>query len=261
LFQKLRRFWKDHWPIFALLATALVIAVTGILRIWRSWERPFWDWLELLIIPVLLGLGGIWFNNQARKSEQALAREERENDREIAADRAREDALQRYIDRMQELILDKGLRRSEKDEEIRNVTRARTLTVVRTLDGNRKGHVVRFLYESNLRGKELRQGSEEGQVIEAIVDLQDADLHGVNLRDAYLKGADLIKTNLSGANLYGTYLADAGLLEANMAGANLCDADLSGADMFRAILSYANLIGAFVPDADLQNSDLRYADL
>jgi hypothetical protein len=144
---------KDHWPILALVATALVIAVTGFLRIWGSWERPFWDWLGLLIIPLSLGLGGIWFNNQARKSEQALAREETENDRKIAEDRAREDALQRYLDRMQELILDKGLRRSEKDAEIRDVARARTLAVLRSLDGNRKGQLVRFLHEADLIGR------------------------------------------------------------------------------------------------------------
>jgi hypothetical protein len=67
----------------------IVIVATGFLGYWRSWGRPFWDWLALLIIPVVLGLGGVWFNNQARKSEQALAREERENDREIAVDQAR----------------------------------------------------------------------------------------------------------------------------------------------------------------------------
>jgi hypothetical protein len=51
--------WKDHWPIAVLIATVLVIFLTGLLGVWRSWERPFWDWLGLLIIPVILGLGGI----------------------------------------------------------------------------------------------------------------------------------------------------------------------------------------------------------
>jgi hypothetical protein len=67
----------------------------------------------------VLGLGGIWFNNQSRKSEQ-----------EIAQDRVQEEALQRYLDRMQELILDKGLKIPEIDAEIRNVARTRTLAVL-----------------------------------------------------------------------------------------------------------------------------------
>jgi hypothetical protein len=157
--------WKDHWPIAVLIVIGLVILVTAGVRVWQSWERPFWDWLELLIIPVVLGLGGIWFNNQARKSEQVLARQERKNDREIAADRAREDALQRYLDRMSELILDNNLRSSNAGDVVRDVARARTLAVLKDLAENQKGRtdqgvrliyegkksqVVRFLYEAGL---------------------------------------------------------------------------------------------------------------
>jgi hypothetical protein len=158
--------WKDHWPVAVLTATVLVIFLTGLLGVWRSWERPLWDWLGLLIIPVVLGLGGIWFNNQTRKSEQELASRERENDRQIAEDRVREEALQRYLGNMKELILDKGLRKSEKDAEERNVARAMTLTVLRSLDGNRKGHILRFLYESNLIGRAVSEelGGELGSV-------------------------------------------------------------------------------------------------
>jgi hypothetical protein len=73
----------------------------------------------LLIIPVVLAAGGLWFNRQERRAQndietrrqesaQALAREERESDRKIAEDRTREDTLQRYLDRMSELVLDKN---------------------------------------------------------------------------------------------------------------------------------------------------------
>jgi uncharacterized protein YjbI with pentapeptide repeats len=71
------------------------------------------------------------------------------------------------------LILEKGLRRSEEYAEIRDVARARTLAALRSLDGNRKGQVARFLHEADLIGA-LRKG----QVIEAIIDLRGADLSG-----------------------------------------------------------------------------------
>jgi hypothetical protein len=100
LSQKLRRLRKDHWPI--------------------------WDWLELLIIPVVLGLSAFWFNNQARKSEQAISR-----------DQVREDALRRYLDRISELVLDKNLWKSKQDDAVRATARARTFTVLRSLDGYR----------------------------------------------------------------------------------------------------------------------------
>ena len=48
---------------------------------------------------------------------------------------------------MTELLLDKKLRESEVDE-VRAVARARTFTVLRRLDGERKGALIRFLIRS-----------------------------------------------------------------------------------------------------------------
>jgi hypothetical protein len=155
--------------------------------------------VELLIIPLVLALAALWFNGQTRKSDQELARRERENDRQISEDRAREEVLQRYLDRMQELILEKGLRRSEKHAEIRDVARARTLAVLRSLDGNRKGQVVKFLHEAYLIGR-IEGG---GQVIRAIIYLHTADLTGAHLNGANLENTDLGGAHLNGANLSG----------------------------------------------------------
>jgi hypothetical protein len=91
---------------------------------------------------------------------------------------------------MQALILEKGLRKSEKYAEIRDVARARTLTVLRSLDGNRKGQVTRFLHEADLIGKSgveqmieaIRGGADSPQQItEAIIDLREADLSSADL--------------------------------------------------------------------------------
>jgi uncharacterized protein YjbI with pentapeptide repeats len=143
-----------------------------------------------------------------------------------------EEALQRYLDRMQELILDKGLRRSEEDEEIRDVARTRTLAVLRSLDGNQKGQVVRFLYESNLIGKAVREElGERRTLLEATIDLRTADLSYANLFDAILMGANLTNANLSSVNL-----SFANLTDADLRGANLNSTYLNCTD-----LSYANL--------------------
>jgi hypothetical protein len=201
--QQPRPWWKDNWPVLVLVTLAVMITMIIGLGYALEWTwtgldaKLAWDWLELLIIPLVLALGALWFNNQTRKSDQEIARRERENDRQIAADRVQEDALHRYLDRMQELILDKGLRRSEKDAEIRDVARARTLAVLRSLDGNRKGKVARFLHEAGLiTGKVVREELVERQVIGAIIDLSGADLSGADLM-----GTDLSHANLSDANL------------------------------------------------------------
>jgi hypothetical protein len=112
--QQPRPCWKDNrlWRVLAglILAGLVIITILGHLQKW-AWIELLWRWLELLIIPVVLAAGGFWFNNQARKSEQEVARRERENaqelayrqresDKAIADDRVREEALQRYLDRM-----------------------------------------------------------------------------------------------------------------------------------------------------------------
>src|SRR5918996_1042287 len=89
-----RPWWKDSRIFWALAALALICFLTAVILgyLW-NWEwtglvsipqnperRTAWDWLELLIIPVLLGAGALWFNQRARKGEQ----EQRQNELEIA---------------------------------------------------------------------------------------------------------------------------------------------------------------------------------
>lgn len=251
--QQPRPWWKDNWPVLALLATVIVIVATGILGYWQSWQRPFWDWLDLLIIPLVLALGAFWFNTQTRKSEQELAQRERENDLEIAADRARDDALQRYLDRMSELVLDKNLKDSDVGAAVWDMARARTLTVLRSLEGepkgrkNRKGQVVSFLYQSDLIGRV----DENRHRTKAFIDLDRAFLHGADLSDTFLHGADLS----------GSFLVEADLVVADLSAADLSHADLSGANLNSADLSDANLNGAFLNGASLGSADLSGADL
>jgi uncharacterized protein YjbI with pentapeptide repeats len=294
--QQTRRWWKgakDNWIAWVLavltLAGLLIATILGYLLNWE-WTglvgipenpetRTAWDWLGLLIIPLVIALATLWFNTQTRKSEQELARRERENeqelarrerenDRQIAEDRVREEALQRYLNIMQELIIDKGLRKSEEDTEIRDVARVRTLTVLRSLDGNRKGQVVRFLHEADLIGKVVRENSGKTRAIEAIIHLGDADLgdtnlNGANLTGANLSDADLRNADLEDANLSGAYMSGASLVNADLSHAYLIRANLSGAclvaDLSHAYLNGANLSGADLRFANLNDTDLRGA--
>jgi NhaP-type Na+/H+ or K+/H+ antiporter len=59
--QQPQPWWKYNWPVLALVALAVVI--TTILGLgyllewtWTGFETKLaWDWLELLIIPLVLG--------------------------------------------------------------------------------------------------------------------------------------------------------------------------------------------------------------
>lgn len=86
------------------------------------------------------------------------------------------------------------------------------------------------------------------------VDLEKADLRGVDLSNANLVRADLEKANLSGANLSGANLSGADLEEANLSGANLRGANFTGADLEDAIFTGADVTGANFTGAKLKGA-------
>ncbi len=271
--RRVKRVWGQSIPhkIAIILAVLFLIAVVGgYTGSWYfSWTgladytkpsdlyvrgKTLWNWLELLIIPAVLAGGAMWFSSAERKAE-----------REIADDRLREAALQAYLDRMTDLLLKENLRASGKDDEVRAVARARTLTTLRQLAGSRKGTLLRFLYEADLIER-------DGAIIGLkAADLSGADLRGADLSGANLSEADLREAKLSGAILWGSNLtkadlSEAELREANLRGAelqeaNLSGADLSGAKLRGAKLSIAELVGAGLSGAKLWRADLSGADL
>jgi uncharacterized protein YjbI with pentapeptide repeats len=238
---------------------ALVLAIIIVLGYVREWEwtglvkdkaypnRTLWDWLQLLIIPAVLAGVGLWFNRQQRDQELQTA------DR-----RARDEALQAYLDQMSDMLIPSSkelpsLYKARPRDSLSSVARARTLTVLPRLDGVRKARVVQFLYEAGLIVKDRPILDLDG------ADLRGADLRGADLRNAKLngtdlRGADLIGSNLIGSNLIKSNLRGANLLWSKLGDANLRSAELKGADLRGADLDAANLRMALLEGADLTNS-------
>jgi len=220
--------------------------------------KTLWDWMSLLIIPLVLVGCTFLLNRSKRSTEQRRAEEHSALEREIALDGQQEAALQAYIDRMSDLLLKDKLSKFS-PEEVRSVARLRTLTVLRSLDPKRKGAVLLFLKDSGLIDRD------------AVIDLSGADLSGVsvtfsnlsrvNLSEANLSRADLRGTNLSKSYLSATFLREADLQGANLSGADLFEANLNGAHLNQTKLHKANLNGADLRSCQLNDADLHDADL
>ena len=242
--------WWNSFPWYVFVGLPAILLVIGVGYIFKlSWvgvveyvspphaknrdfqpSKTFWDWLQLLIIPVILAAGALWFNAQQGQMSQHLSDLQHQTGLQIAQDQQQATALQTYLDRMSDLLLVDNLRKSKSGDEVRQVARARTLTVLRSLDPARKGYLLQFLYEANLINKN-----------EVIVELSGADLSGADLKFANLSGADL-----SGADLKF---------------ANLSYADLTGAILHRAKLSFANLYGTILKKADLSLASFYKAEV
>ncbi len=258
----------------ALLVVVIVLVVLSVLGYIVNWNwtglgsyipptkagnfqrgKTLWDWLQLLIIPAVLAVGGYLFNYTTSRNEQKASVLHNQTEREIASDHQREAALQAYIDNMSELLLHEKLRESGPNDEVRKIARVRTITVLPRLDAERQGSVLQFLHESGLIDK--------GR---SIVDLHGADLSGAILDEADLRGADLRGADLKGAFLSGAILDKADLREATLAEVNLShatlrEADLQGADLREADLREADLREAILVKATLIEADLRGAKL
>jgi hypothetical protein len=175
---------------------------TGFKENWTGFQdKKLWDVLKLLVVPIVLAFATLYIQETSKR-----------RDLQIADDRAKQEVLNRYFDQISALLFERKLRTAKEGDEARIVARARTLTALRTLDGERKGQLVRFLVEAKLV-----------EAPKPTIDLASADLRKANLASAELTGVNLSRVDLSGANLSGTVIS----AKTAFNGANLSDADLT----------------------------------
>src|SRR5215207_293872 len=199
------------------------------------------EWLPIvgaLLVSVVIALG-IWgITWQLEKLENQRA----EAERELAEQRAQDEALQAYLDQMSQLILDRKLLEVEQGDPVHapgdpvhTLAQASTSTAILRLDAKHNESVTHFLINSDLSVR-----SEDSARL----------LRGSTLSHAKLSGAHLPNADLGDAELIGADLSDA-----NLFSADLSDANLIGADLSRSVLDNANLSGAVLDNANLGGAD------
>jgi uncharacterized protein YjbI with pentapeptide repeats len=195
--------------------------------------------MQLLIVPIALAGIGYLFNHaestRDRKREDARATQAQF----IAAENRRDQVLQDYLARMDDLVLDRRLRESRPSSDVRGVARTLTLTALRRLDGKRKGEVVRFLTDAHLiEGP----GTPTVGLIDA--DLRRAVLTGARLRDVVFDAADLRNARFAGSALSSVRFEGA---------------RLEGASFPRAILEGVAFTGAGLEHASFRDTRMGRA--
>jgi|GEM_PF-1799285 len=192
---------------------------------WMGFARKtLWDWFVILAVPAVVGFATLFISaGQAR----------------INLERAEEEAVQQYFDRISELALAGHF--TGGSMEAVAVGRAQTLAVLQIVDGTRSGRVLQFLGEIGL----VQLLVTEIEVANfAGAQLKGLPLSGVDMEDVNLAGADLEEADLSGAYLEEVDLRYADLKGANLSGVTMEDVELNG-----AILDHADLRGANLADA------------
>jgi uncharacterized protein YjbI with pentapeptide repeats len=242
---------------------------------WPRWTgfrgKTVWDFLQLLIVPLMLVAIGLVFSLQQDARQQRVEDQRAQAERELAEQRAQDEALQAYLDQMSQLMLERKLLDAEPGDPVHTLAQARTSTVILRLDAEHNESVTRFLINSGL----AVSGEASARLLRKITlsdatlshtflpnaDLSDVNLSGADLANADLSHTFLPNTDLSDANLSGADLANAVVGDPDLSGANLSGANLASVFLLDANLSRADLGGAHLPNASLENANLRGHDL
>jgi uncharacterized protein YjbI with pentapeptide repeats len=246
--------------------------------------KTLWDWLNLggvLAVPITLAILAAWLQlkEQRRAEQQAdlereIADKNRQQDLEIAQGTREEEALQHYLDRVSNLVIEKNLLAiaakdapTTEETELLDasvaVIRILTLSTLRRLsDGVRKASVVRILIDTDILGlRVILEGADLRSAFLVNAYLAGVILKSADLRGAHLEGANLKCANLEGANLEGANLSNATLRGATLRGATLRHTILSVANFTNADLSYANLTDTDLSYTNLYGTNLSYTNL
>jgi hypothetical protein len=258
-------------PVGILLTVAIVIVLIAIGAYSREWEwtgflgKTLWDWMHLLLVPIILALGGLFFTQMERRDSARAQKLTQEQIRQtqVRLERDAEQALrdsalerygqstQRFMQAVDQLGADKleirlgGIysleRTAQEDRDYHWPIMELLSTFVRETAPRRppisSEEWVEEIYPPrpdiqavlSVIGRRAVYHRTDSSVEYGIIDLRDTDIRRADLQHAYLQGA-----NFQGADLQ----------EANLQGATLQEANLRGATLQRANLQGANLQGA-----------------
>lgn len=159
-------------------------------------------------------------------------------------DSERESALQEYINKMNEFIINPSLMNKP---QYSSKASAWTSSLIRRLDKDRLVIVLRFLSDAKFNME--------------FFNFSDIDLSEANLNNINLAGLNLSKANLSNANLVKVNLSETNLFHSNFQNANLQEANFHKANLNFTNLKNANLQEAIFGEANINNTDFEGAKL
>jgi uncharacterized protein YjbI with pentapeptide repeats len=218
--------------------------------------KTLWDVVQLLLIPLCIGVGSWWFQDFVKSKELLASKNKADQDALASADKANQDALIKYFDQMSDLIR-KGLN-SEKQDSLSAIAQAKTLVLLQSLNSDRKRSrlVIQFLETSKLnKGDGVLANSEISRS-----DFTRSYLTNIRLFHSNLYRSNLSHAELDGANLTGSILSAADLTNTKLNGSCLDKIHLYTAAIDNTELQNASFKEAFVRDVDFKKTNLLGTD-
>lgn len=228
---------------------------------WSGFQKKsFWDWLQLLIVPLMLAFGAFYLNYASGQRDNQLAEE-----------RKQQEILKDYFSKMQTLILaEKTVQKSNNkptdspslnqyqpklSPESQAIAKALTFAVLDELDGKRKGKVISYLADSKLIIEDpiLKSKSE--------INLEHANLKEIELRDVVMPFVKINNADMTKAKLTNVDLSNSDLADSNLSKATLKDVKLGDAEVYHVDFTETTLTDVDFSNTNLNNSNFDSATL
>ena len=251
---------------FFSLSILLVIIISNWISNfkWSGFQKKsFWDWLQLLIVPLMLAFGAFYLN---------YASETR--DKQIAEEGKQQELLKDYFSKMQTLIIEtkkskdsqpkivetkKSVETTKSKDSQPNpdgapllpefipIAEALTFAVLDQLDGKRKGKVITYLADSKLITANIKDKDSK-----PVIDLKNANLKEIEIDNLDMNGQLIDKDTIQGVIIRG-----ADMTNANLKKVYLTYSDLTGSDLSKATLTTVDLTGAKMESVKLIETDIK----
>ncbi|UWQ13265.1 pentapeptide repeat-containing protein [Aliiroseovarius sp. M344] len=213
--------------LWVMAVCSLIFLVWKFIRPgWMGFEgKTLWDWINVISVPMIVGLATLVINNAQKELEQRSMIET---------------AVQNYIDRVSTLVLSS----EQKPDLTKAVINAQTQAILNLVEGERAGRVLAFLSEMDLlKGtvSEYEGMNLAGSNLKRL-DLSDMDFEDSDLSHAELEGTDFSRTDFEGVAFNGADIDGAILIGADLRGATgLTKGQLEGACYDETTLLPANI--------------------
>ncbi len=218
--------------------------------------KKLWDWLDLLIVPLSLILLGWIYRAYEKSKEEKKEIENQQNE-----------IIDSYFRIVSDLIIKSNLLDKIKNKESKIIARTRTIIAVENLEGERKGQVLQFLYESelidniglNILGANFRNVQVSGIVLRGIT-IKGVYFCGADFENTFLDKSCFISCNFSNTNFKGSSMENTSFKYSNLSNCKLTNIDLTKVDFEGIDLSNADLSNSKITRLQL-NSIFKKSNL
>lgn len=134
---------------FGIYEDPIPLNMPGNYIIIHQQSKTLWDWLQLLLVPIILILGGFWLNRSESRHSLEMQKSINDTNLSIEKERFEDGILNSYINDIAQMIINSDTAKL-RTNRIMAVYKIKTLTTLNRLNSERRNYLIQFLVDSKM---------------------------------------------------------------------------------------------------------------